>query len=330
MKNRFIAFKWFHSRTITRQLFWQTASFASLNLFLLLFAVLLLFGITGCKEQISYGKFFNNINKEGIILDGYDAVAFFTDQKPMKGSPQFQYQYEEATYQFANQDHLNLFKANPEKYKPQFGSWCAYAVSLGRVAPIDVSTFSIVDGRLVIQHNQRAVRGWNKDVRGNLAKADKYWPAVMKQHGKQITTDEEKGFLNNTNPEGVLLDGYDAVAYFATHRAIKGNSNFTTRYNGATYWFSSEANANLFKDNPAKYAPQYGAYCGYAMTLGKLRPIDPNIFQIYNGRLILQHSQKAYKLFNEDISESVQKADANWPKQVKKHAGKKVKYDQQA
>jgi len=55
--------------------------------------------------------------------------------------------------------------------KPQFGGWCAYAVSLGRVAPIDVNTFSIADGRLVIQHNQRAVNGWNKDVKGNLGLA---------------------------------------------------------------------------------------------------------------------------------------------------------------
>jgi YHS domain-containing protein len=311
-------------------LFWQTASFASLNLILLLFAVLLLFGFTGCKEHINYGRFYNNINEKGIILDGYDAVAFFTDKKPVKGSPQFQHQYEEATYQFANQDHLNLFKANPEQYKPQFGAWCAYAVSLGRVAPIDVNTFSIVNGRLVIQHNQRAVRGWNKDVQGNLVKADKYWPDVMKRHGKQITTDEEKDFLNNTNSDGVILEGYDAVGYFTSGKAIKGDPNYSSRYNGATYWFSSEANANLFKDNPAKYAPQYGAYCGYAMTLGKLRPIDPTIFQIYNGRLILQHSQKAYNLFNNNISESVGQADANWPKQVKKHAGKKVGYDKQA
>ena len=67
-----------------------------------------------------------------------------------------------------------FFKSDPEKYKPQFGAWCAYAVSLGRTAPIDVSTFSIVNGRLVIQHNQKAVKGWNEDVQGNLKLADKY------------------------------------------------------------------------------------------------------------------------------------------------------------
>lgn len=132
------------------------------------------------------GHYLNNVDANGVIIDGYDPVAFFTDNKPVKGDPQFSYTYEEAVYHFASQEHLDLFKANPEKYKPQFGAWCAYAVSLGRTAPIDVNTFSIVDGRLVIQHNQRAVNGWSKDPEGNLKLADKYWPRVTENGGKQI------------------------------------------------------------------------------------------------------------------------------------------------
>ncbi|CAN5727981.1 hypothetical protein BH10BAC3_BH10BAC3_05530 [soil metagenome] len=268
-----------------------------------------------------------NVNSAGVILDGYDAVGFFTDNKPVNGDAIFQYKYQDAVYYFASKEHLDLFIANPEKYKPQFGAWCAYAVSLGRTAPIDVNTFSIVNGRLVIQHNARAVAGWNKDVNGNLALADKYWPAVVKNNGKQIVTDDEKAFLNNTDKDGVTLQGYDAVAYFTQNKAIAGTPKYEVRYNGATFWFSSEENANLFKDHPDMYAPQYGSFCGYAMSLGKLRPVDPTIFQIENGRLILQHTQEAYDLFNKDLAGNTGKADSNWPVQVKKHAGKKVKFD---
>jgi YHS domain-containing protein len=139
--------------------------------------------------QKYHDKFLNNVNQNGVILDGYDPVAFFTDSKPVKGNPAFAYKYEDAIYQFASQQHLDMFKGNPEKYKPQFGAWCAYAVSLGRTAPIDVKTFSIVNGRLVIQHNEKAVRGWNEDVQGNLKLADKYWPKVSANGGKQIFTD---------------------------------------------------------------------------------------------------------------------------------------------
>src|SRR4051812_19716699 len=250
---------------------------------------------TNVHAQKYQGKYFNNLNSSGVIIDGYDPVAFFTDNKPVKGDAKFQYTYEDAIYYFASQEHLDLFEKNPEKYKVQFGGWCAYAVSLGRVAPIDVNTFSIVNDRLVIQHNQRAVNGWSKDVQGNLTLADKYWPGVSEKHGKQITTDAEKGFLNNTDESGVTLQGYDAVAYFTQMKAVKGDPKLEARYNGATYWFSSDANAAMFKDHPEMFAPQYGAFCGYAMALNKLRPIDPTIFQIVDGRLILQHSQDAYE-----------------------------------
>ena len=146
---------------------------------------LLLFVIVKSQAQSKEKKIFNNVNADGVILDGYDPVAFFTDNKPAKGIPQFQFKYDGAVYHFASQEHADAFKADPEKYKPQFGGWCAYAVSLGRVAPIDVNTFSIVNGRLVIQHNQRAVNGWNKDVQGNLALADKYWPKVSEKAGNK-------------------------------------------------------------------------------------------------------------------------------------------------
>ena len=307
-------------------------NFLNLDMLMIVLSVMCVMVVSSCSSnaQKLQGRYLNNLNSDGIIIGGYDPVAFFTDNKPVKGDPKFQYSYEEAKYNFVSQEHLDVFKANPEKYKVQFGGWCAYAVSLGRVAPIDVNTFSIVNGRLVIQHNQRAVDAWNKDVQGNLAKADKYWPAVTANAGKQIVTEEEKKFLNNTDPAGITLQGYDAVAYFTDNKAQKGDPKYFARYNGAMYWFASEAHANMFKDHPAMFAPQYGAFCGYAMSLGKLRPIDPTIWQIVDGRLILQHTQDAYNEFNKDTKGNISKADTNWPVQVAKHAGKKIKYDKPA
>jgi YHS domain-containing protein len=113
-------------------------------------------------------------------------------------------------------------------------------------------------------------------------------------------------------------------------KAVKGKPDFFARYNGATYWFSSEQNLNMFKDHPEMFAPQYGAFCGYAMALNKLRPINPEIFDVIDGKLILQHSQDAYTQFHKDVPGYVIKANNNWPGQVKKHAGKKIKYDKPA
>lgn len=131
-----------------------------------------------------------NVDKKGVILDGYDPVAFFTDNKPVLGSEAFKSTYRGAIYHFASADHKATFDKDPAKYEPQFGAFCAYAVSVGRTAPIDVDTFSIVNGRLVVQHNARAVGLWKKDVQGNLMKADRYWPAVAANGGKQIKVDE--------------------------------------------------------------------------------------------------------------------------------------------
>jgi YHS domain-containing protein len=279
------------------------------------------------NAQKAEDKFFNNLNTEGVILDGYDAVAFFTDNKPVKGNEQFKYTYEGAVYHFASQEHLDLFKTTPEKYKPQFGGWCAYAVSLGRIAPIDVNNFSIVNDRLFIQHNQRAVNGWNKDVPGNIVKADKYWPDVVAHNGKQITTDEEKQFYNNINDDGVIMDGYDPVAYFTDKQAVKGDAKFSARYNGATYYFASQEHADMFKEHPDMFAPLYGSFCGYAMAFGRRRPVNPDYWNIVDGHLILQHSKGAWDLFNKDIPKFKMQADGQWPAIMKENAGKKVKYD---
>jgi len=131
-----------------------------------------------------------NLDKDGVILDGYDPVAFFTDGKPVPGSTAFQSTYRGAVYHFASAAHKETFDKEPAKYEPQFGAFCAYAVSVGRTAPIDVNTFSIINGRLVVQHNARAVGLWNKDPQLSLKHADKYWPAVAANGGKQIKVDE--------------------------------------------------------------------------------------------------------------------------------------------
>jgi len=147
---------------------------------------------------------------------------------------------------------------------------------------------------------------------------------------KEPTFKAKNGYLNNINDKGVVIEGYDPIAYFTDNKPVKGDGKFTAQYNGATYWFASTEHADLFKREPAKYAPQYGAFCGYAVSIGKLRPGDPTIYQIENGRLILQHTKEAYDLFNENLKTSIVKADKNWPGIVASHVGKAVKYDEKA
>jgi YHS domain-containing protein len=147
---------------------------------------------------------------------------------------------------------------------------------------------------------------------------------------KEPTFNATDGYLVNLNEKGVIIEGYDPVAYFTDNLPVKGNGQFAYKYHGATYWFASAAHADLFKKDPEKYLPQYGAFCGYAVSIGKLRPVDPTIYQIENGRLILQHTKEAYELFNKDLKASVVKADKNWPRLESARVGKKIEFDKPA
>ena len=109
---------------------------------------------------------------------------------------------------------------------------------------------------------------------------------------------------------------------FTGHKPVKGKPESSFHYDGATYWFASKEHQRLFRADPEKYKPQYGAFCGYAVSIGKLRPVDPAVYQIENGRLILQHTKGAYDLFNKDLKNSITTADADWPGLVTSHVGK--------
>jgi YHS domain-containing protein len=122
-----------------------------------------------------------NIDQNGLALQGYDPVAYFTDNKPAKGDPKFTATYKGGTYQFASVAHKETFAKNRAKYAPQFGGFCGYAASINKLAPIQVEYFQVLHGRLVMQHNEKAWKLWLEDVQGNLKKADANWPELSQQ-----------------------------------------------------------------------------------------------------------------------------------------------------
>lgn len=117
-------------------------------------------------------------------VSGYDTVAFFTDSKPVNGSPFITADHKGATYYFASEDHKALFTANPEKYVPQFGGFCAFGVSINKVLPVDISTWQVRNGKLYLNLNPDIRIKFDADFEGNLAKANKNWPGLVKKHAK--------------------------------------------------------------------------------------------------------------------------------------------------
>ncbi len=125
-----------------------------------------------------------NLDKTGVAIQGYDPVAFFTDNKPVKGDQKFLVKHDGAIYFFASKEHKDLFKANPAKYTPEFGGYCAYGVSRNKLVEIDVDAFQIVDGKLLLQYSKGVRDDFNKDTKGNLAKADANWTGLLDKKGK--------------------------------------------------------------------------------------------------------------------------------------------------
>jgi YHS domain-containing protein len=118
--------------------------------------------------------------------------------------------------------------------------------------------------------------------------------------------------------DGIAINGYDPVSYFNQHKAIRGKKELAVYAQGVTYYFSSLENKEAFKSNPARYEPQYGGWCAYAMGKdGSKVEIDPDTFKIIDGKLYLYYNKffnNTLKSWNKDEANLKTKADANWQK----------------
>ena len=125
--------------------------------------------------------------------------------------------------------------------------------------------------------------------------------------------------LVNADANGVVLHGYDPVAYFTQNAAVRGDAKYKATYKGSTFYFASDANRRLFQKEPSKYAPQYGGYCAMAVSMGQLEDADPTMFTIHKDKLLLQHNGKAHQMFLSNPDGFHQKADEKWPALVEKN-----------
>lgn len=115
----------------------------------------------------------------GLAIDGYDPVAYFTDGRPVEGSREHVFDWNGATWRFASAAHRELFVQAPEKYAPQYGGYCAWAVSQGYTAGIDPQAFRIENGRLFLNYSPEVQKQWSSDIPGNVAKGDANWPKLL-------------------------------------------------------------------------------------------------------------------------------------------------------
>ncbi|GAA3959069.1 YHS domain-containing (seleno)protein [Mucilaginibacter dorajii] len=142
----------------------------------IIIAVLALFTIVEAKAQKS-----EIFAPGGKAIKGYDPVAFFKESKPVKGADSLSYTWKEATWLFSTRQNLEAFKADPDKYAPQYGGYCAYGLTQGHKAPTQTDTWTVVNDKLYFNYNSKVKELWTKDQPALIKTADEKWPEIKGQ-----------------------------------------------------------------------------------------------------------------------------------------------------
>ncbi|WP_299735275.1 YHS domain-containing (seleno)protein [uncultured Endozoicomonas sp.] len=141
---------------------------------LLITSLLLVQAAVVKAEDIIHTGFFSD-----LAVSGYDTVAYFTENKPVKGRQKFSTYYMGAKWLFNSQNHLDLFIVDPEKYAPQYGGYCAWAVSQGTTASTDPEQWHIVSGKLYLNYDRSVQKKWLANKASFIRQADNNWPSVL-------------------------------------------------------------------------------------------------------------------------------------------------------
>lgn len=121
------------------------------------------------------GEYFE---RDGAAIGGYDPIAYFTERKPVKGSPEFHADYQGSMFHFVSATHRDVFTADPQKFAPQYGGYCAFGMAKGYKASIDPAAFTVVGDKLYLNYSERVRLQWISDIPGYIRKADTNWPDV--------------------------------------------------------------------------------------------------------------------------------------------------------
>lgn len=143
-------------------------------IYLFVLATMMLSGAAWSEEDPVYTTYFSS-----AAAEGYDVTAYFSEAKPVKGEEAFKMEYMGADWYFANQENLDKFTQSPQKYAPQYGGYCAYAVSQGSTARGDPLLWTIHEDKLYLNYNNEISDRWRGDKEQFIVKADKHWPTVL-------------------------------------------------------------------------------------------------------------------------------------------------------
>lgn len=125
-------------------------------------------------------------DEAGIALRGVDPVSYFTDQQPLPGSAELNATHQGAVYYFSSAEHREMFLADPAKYLPAYGGYCAFGAAMGKKFPGDPEVWKVVDGQLYLNINPKVQTRWSEDIPGFIEMADGQWPEIKDRTPEEL------------------------------------------------------------------------------------------------------------------------------------------------
>ena len=223
-------------------------------------------------------------------LNGYCPASFLLTGKAVKGDPAIRSEYQGNVYHLADAEAKKQFDADPEKFLPQFGCLCTVALggTYGNRLPSDPAVFRIVDGKLYLFSQERALKSFDLKPAHYIATANERFAKPM-------------------------IGGYCPVSYQLSGQAVKGDVNFKQAIRAEVFHLASaEAKAAFIKE-PDKFIPLYSGHCAEGVARGKRYAADPTVFAVAGGRTYLFFDAAAKKTFEDNPTDTIKNADANWP-----------------
>lgn len=222
-------------------------------------------------------------------LGGNCPVTYQEHHVAMRGSPEWISKYQGRIYRLASKEFKSKFDADPDRYVPQFGGWCATALggSYGNKILSDPQVFDVYKNKLYLFSSERAKRAYVKYPQSFIAKANK----IFKQPA---------------------YDGYDLVALHDRKRDLLGSQVVVQLYNGQYFQFLGSKERDRFNENPEKYIPMFDGYCAEGVTRGKRYPGSIGEFLVLDGQTYLFFDAKARVVFATDRESMIKKANETW------------------
>jgi YHS domain-containing protein len=143
------------------------------------FAQIALLAFASAAVSVAWaGDYFE---KDGVAIRGHDPVAYFKDGKPAKGSAEHRFEHKGSVFLFSSKANRDAFAAEPDRYAPQYGGFCAFGMASGYKAAVDPAAFTVASGKLYLNYNRDVQKQWLADVPAFVGKADQQWPVVSRK-----------------------------------------------------------------------------------------------------------------------------------------------------